>query len=119
MERYRAAEASGLIWVAAEGTEGVPPEVAGLVALRSLFVDAPAGDALARLAAEGFPGLGPVSGVEQGLFLRFAQGGTAFAVACHAVGPGACALHVLVTGAADAALIPATAAFRRAVETAA
>lgn len=119
VERYRAAEASGLIWVAAEGAEGVPPEVAGLAALRSLFVDAPAGDALARLAAEGFPGLGPVSGMKQGLFLRFSQRGAAFVVACHTVGPGASALHVLVEGAADAALVPATAAFRRAVEGAA
>jgi nitrite reductase/ring-hydroxylating ferredoxin subunit len=119
VERYRAAEASGLIWVAAEGETGAPPEVVGLSPLRSLFMDSAAGDALARLAAEGFPGLGPVSGVEQGLFLRFSQGGTAFAVACHAIGPGACALHVLVAGTADAALVPATGAFRRAVETAA
>jgi nitrite reductase/ring-hydroxylating ferredoxin subunit len=116
VERYQAAEASGLIWVAAEGAEGAPPEVPGLSPLRSLFVDAPAGDAMARLATEGFPGLGPVSGREQGLFLRFRQGGVAFVVARHAVGPGTCALHVLVEGPADPALIPATAAFRRAVE---
>jgi len=119
VERYVAAEASGLVWVAAEGAEGAPPEVSGLSPLRSLFVDASAADALARLATEGFPGLGPVFGVEQGLFPRFSQGGTAFAVAFHPVGPGACALHVLVAGTADAALIPATAAFRRAVEGAA
>lgn len=119
VERYAAAEASGLIWVAAEWAEGAPPEVAGVIPLRSMFVDAPAKVALARLAAEGLPGLGPVSGAEQGLFLRFSQGGTAFAVAYHAIGPGACALHLLVEGAANPALIPATAAFRRAVEGAA
>ncbi len=119
VERYRAAEASGLVWVAAEGETGAPPEVPGLTPLRSLFLDAPAGNALARLSVEGFPGLGPVTGVEQGLFLRFSQGGAVFAVACHAVGPGACALHVLVEGAAEPALIPATAAFRRAAEGAA
>lgn len=116
VERYQAAEASGLIWVAAEGAEGAPPEVAGLSPLRSLFVDVSAQVALARLAADGLPGLGLVSGVEQGLFLRFSQGGTAVVVAHHAVGPGACALHVLVDGVADPALIPATAAFRRALE---
>jgi nitrite reductase/ring-hydroxylating ferredoxin subunit len=119
VERYRAAESAGLVWVAAEGVEGAPPDVAGLSPLRSLFVDASAEVALAWLASDGWPGLGPVTGVEQGLFLRFVQGGAVFVVAYHAIGPGACALHLLVDGPADPTLIAATAAFRRAVEGAA
>jgi nitrite reductase/ring-hydroxylating ferredoxin subunit len=119
VERYRAAESAGLVWVAAEGVEGAPPDVAGLSPLRSLFVDASAEVALAWLASDGWPGLGPVTGVEQGLFLRFVQGGAVFVVAYHTIGPDACALHLLVDGPADPTLIAATAAFRRAVEGAA
>lgn len=119
VERYQATEASGLVWVAAEGTDGAPPGIAGLMPLRSLFLDVPAEVALARLAAEGMPGAGPVAAVEQGLFLRTTQDWATLVVAHHIVGPEACALHLLVEGSADPALVPATAAFRRAVEGAA
>lgn len=117
--RHALAEAGGLIWVRAE--EASAPLVdLDAAPLRSLFVDAALGAAMERLGAEGLPGLGEVEALEgpAGL-LRLSQGGLRLLAGGHAVGPRACALHLLVEGAADrAALVPATAALRRALEAA-
>jgi nitrite reductase/ring-hydroxylating ferredoxin subunit len=115
--RHAVAEASGLVWVAPEGTAGLPPDMPGLTPLRSLFLDVPAAIAMARLAEGGLPGGGDASARHAGPFLRLAQGGLSVLVAHHAPGPGSCALHLLVEGdAAPAALVAATACFRDAVE---
>jgi nitrite reductase/ring-hydroxylating ferredoxin subunit len=117
---YALAEAGGLLWLRAEPAP--PPDLAPAAPLRSLFVDAPLGDALATLEREGLPGLGPVDAARDGPVLRLIQGGHRLLVGGHPTVPDACALHILIEHdpgpEARAALIPATAALRRALEAA-
>jgi len=120
--RYGATEAGGFLWVAADpetSREGLPEGSA--TSFRSLFLDAPLDAALDHLAAGGFPGLGAAETARTGpARLDITQGGLVLHIAGHAISPEASALHIVATAGTDPAAlaraVPATAAFRRAVE---
>ncbi|MDJ1006313.1 MAG: Rieske (2Fe-2S) protein [Paracoccaceae bacterium] len=122
VNRYSAADAAGLLWVASgTGSGDLPDPGDPLSPLRSLFIDAPLGEVLNRLAADGLPGLGPVvESAEDGPLLNFDQAGHRFVVGRHPTGPSGTALHILLKGEvsaeARAAMIPATAELRRLAE---
>ncbi len=120
---HAAAEALGMVWVAAAGTDpgSLPP--GGAEPLRSLFVEAPL-EVLVGLAQAGLPGAGAVTEARRdGALLHLSQGGTRIAAGMHPMGPGAAALHlVLPAGASEdrrLALVTAAAGLRRAAEAAA
>lgn len=120
--RYGAAEAGGFLWVAADpetSREGLPE--GRTHPFRSLFLDAPLDAALDRLADTGLPGLGEAETTRPGPGrLDITQGGLTFHVAGHAISPDASALHIVTLSGTDPAAlsraVPATAAFRRAME---
>ena len=105
---YRAAEATGMVWVATEGT--APPLVdapaeAPATPVRSLWIDRPPA-AVAAALDDGLPGLGAAAATATGAgpLRRIEQDGVPLLVGLHPVGPGAAALHLAVAGPADAAL---------------
>lgn len=117
---HAAAEALGMVWVAAAGTDPATLPQAGAEPLRSVFVEAPP-EGLAGLLEHGLPGAGQVTDARrEGALLHLTQGGTRLIAGLHAIGPGAAALHlVLPEGAPEnrrLALVTAAAALRRAAE---
>jgi nitrite reductase/ring-hydroxylating ferredoxin subunit len=118
---HAAAEALGLVWVAASGADPATLPSGTALPLRSLFVEVPLAAIAARLEAGGLPGAGSVTDARRdGALLRFTQGGTPMIAGLHPVGPSASALHLVLPEDAPPDrrrdLVIAAAALRRAAE---
>lgn len=120
--RHSVTERSGMAWVAAQDTPATMPEgLATLTPLRSVFVDAPLPVVKNLLMTGGLPGAGPVAdATTEGAQVRFLQRDLSVLAGLHAETAGRTGVHLVLEGTVTAevcaALIPATAALRRAAQ---